>query len=119
MKSFPGVIAGVAVYCVNDVNGELGPQPLLSSDVGLSNEEITYLCKCFYNTEINLKAKLRGLRLESFQRYFTVLKEDSFLSKKKRRGQAERIILKNTDFEDHSPAKEVLSFISLIEQHTQ
>jgi len=113
------VVAGHAVYCINDVTGEISNQSLLSKDSCLSHEESQYLAKCFYDTEINLKAKLRGLKLAAFPEYFTVVKEDSFLSKKPRRGIDERILDKNADFEDLSPPKEVLSFISLLAQRRQ
>lgn len=113
-------VAAHAAYCIDDISGALSVRSIhiasRDNEIQLSSEEIQGLANCFYDTETNLKAKLRGIKFHNFSGYFTVLKEDSFLSKKSRRGPDERIFWKNADFEDMSPPKEVLSFMNIIEQ---
>ena len=114
VKKFKNInMSGFAIYGVNNVTGELSDNALAEDKIGVSHEELSKMNSILFDYESSIRAKLRGVRIESYSSYFTLLKEDSFMSKK-----ATSTGLK-ADYVDFSPSKEILTTVTLIQQHKQ
>merc|ERR1711976_136243 len=105
---------GHVIYGINPLNGQLSKTPLSEENLNLSHEEIIKMKSILYDNESNIRAKLRGIRISSYNNHFTILKEDSFMSKKPRMFDD-----KNRGFRDFSKPKELFHYVTLIEQHRE
>merc|ERR1712071_666381 len=116
-------MSGFAIYRVNSITGKLSENALTEDKIGVSREELSKMNSILFDYESSIRAKLRGvriesyssssLRIESYSSYFTLLKEDSFMSKK---ATSTRL---NANYVDFSPSKEILTTVTLIQQHQQ
>jgi len=107
-------MSGFAIYGVNSITGKLSENALLEDKIEVSREELSKMNSILFDYESSIRAKLRGVRIESYSSYFTLLKEDSFMSKK----VTSKTPLE-ADYVDFSPSKEILTTVTLIQQHNQ
>ena len=114
VKKFKNInMSGFAIYRVNSITGKLSENALTEDKIGVSREELSKMNSILFDYESSIRAKLRGVRIESYSSYFTLLKEDSFMSKK---ATSARL---NANYVDFSPSKEILTTVTLIQQHQQ
>ena len=77
-------LSGYAVYAINPITGEISQKSIAEENTGLNYEELCRMSSILFDNESNIRAKLRGVYMDSYQNYFTILKQDSFMSKKNR-----------------------------------
>merc|ERR1712110_1357358 len=122
MKKFGHkIVEGYAIYCVNDTTGELAVNALDDFEIGLTHEELKSINSVLFDNEANIRAKLRGIKIDTYDSHFTVLREEAFMSKKRRTTETEnssenRPYASYIKYIDKSPNKEIISTMTLVEQ---